>query len=128
MPQSLGKLYFFAGKMGAGKSTYSQHLSQELNAVHISEDEWLSILYPDLIANFEDYLKFASRIKPLMFNHVKNILESGSDVVLDFPANTKKQREWFARLAEASRVEHELIYLEVSDQTCLERLKQRRVE
>jgi len=42
----VGKLIFFCGKMGAGKSTKSKEFASESNAVLLSEDEWLSILYP----------------------------------------------------------------------------------
>ena len=41
-----GTLIFF-GKMGAGKSTKSKEVSITKNAVLLSEDEWLSILYPE---------------------------------------------------------------------------------
>lgn len=70
--------------MGAGKSTHSLQLAQEITAVHLNEDEWLTALYPDQISNFEEYLKFASRIKPLLSKHIQQILTSGTDVVLDF--------------------------------------------
>jgi adenylylsulfate kinase-like enzyme len=34
-----GKLIFFCGKMGAGKSTKASEIAQESNAVLLSEDE-----------------------------------------------------------------------------------------
>ncbi|WP_245912468.1 AAA family ATPase [Brunnivagina elsteri] len=89
---SQGTLIFFCGKMGAGKSTLSRQISQELNAILLSEDDWLSNLYPEEIKNFDDYLKYANRLKPLLKNHLRNILNSGISVVMDFPANTKNQR------------------------------------
>ena len=53
-----GVLIFFCGKMGAGKSTESKKVATERNAVLISEDEWLSELYPNQITSFDDYIKF----------------------------------------------------------------------
>lgn len=44
---SKGVLTFFCGNMGAGKSTKSREISQERNAVLLSEDEWLSSVYPN---------------------------------------------------------------------------------
>ncbi|MER2496888.1 AAA family ATPase [Vibrio neptunius] len=41
-----GKLFFFCGKMGAGKSTKSKCVAAENNAVLVSEDDWLSAHYP----------------------------------------------------------------------------------
>ncbi|MFG1489531.1 AAA family ATPase, partial [Oceanospirillum sp. HFRX-1_2] len=61
-----GQLYFFCGKMGAGKSTYSKQLADEKQAVLLSEDEWLATHYPDQIQSFDDYLKHAARIRPFV--------------------------------------------------------------
>jgi len=45
-----GTLIFFCGKMGAGKTTQSLRLAQELNAVLISEDEWFIEVCSDVEA------------------------------------------------------------------------------
>lgn len=69
-----GTLIFFCGKMGAGKSTYSKSLANELNAVFLSEDDWLSAIYPEEIMNFDDYIKYSSRLKLLLKEHIRKIL------------------------------------------------------
>ncbi|BBI52304.1 hypothetical protein HORIV_47250 [Vreelandella olivaria] len=84
-----GTLIFFCGKMGAGKSTLSVKIAQEREAVLISEDAWLEALYPGEIEGFNDYLNYASRLKPILREHVKQILMAGTSVVLDMPANTQ---------------------------------------
>ena len=114
--------------MGAGKSTKSQQLALDRNAVLISEDEWLASLYPGQIASFEDYIKFSSQLKPLVKSHVQNILCSGTNVVMDFPANTVKQRAWFHALASEIDAAHELVYLIVSEEQCLKQIAKRRNE
>ncbi|MCB2183772.1 MAG: ATP-binding protein [Desulfobulbaceae bacterium] len=38
-----GTLFFFCGKMGAGKSTYSKNLANELSAVFLSEDDAVTL-------------------------------------------------------------------------------------
>jgi len=96
--------------------------------VLISEDEWLSRLYPNQINSFDDYIKFAAQLRPLIKRHVQNILKTGTNVVMDFPANTKKQREWFNCLCEEINSESELIYLKISNELCLKQLTQRRIE
>lgn len=118
----------FSGKMGAGKSTKSKQVSQERNAVLISEDEWLSTLYPDKITSFEEYLHYSSLLKPLVKAHVVNILKAGTDVVMDFPANTVNQRKWFKELIRESNAPNELIYLNISNEICLKRIEKRRIE
>jgi predicted kinase len=88
----IGTLILFSGKMGSGKSTKSKQISRDRNAVLISEDEWLSTLYPNKIASFDEYLHYSSLLKPLIQTHVVNILKTGTDVVMDFPANTVNQK------------------------------------
>ncbi len=121
-----GTLIFFCGKMGAGKSTIAQELALEPKTVLLSEDEWLAVLYPDEINNFNDYLKYSSRLKPLLKDHVGSILNFGLTVVMDFPGNTVKQRAWFKEIVSKNRAAHKLIYLDVDDQLCLKQIKQRR--
>lgn len=123
-----GTLYFFCGKMGAGKSTKSKQLSIEKHAVLLSEDEWLAALYPNQIASFEDYIKFSAQLKPLVKKHVQNILSVGTDVVMDFPANTQKLRKWFLDMALEVNASHQLIFLNQNNEQCLRHIEQRRNE
>lgn len=124
----MGKLIFFCGKMGAGKSTKALNSATQYHAVLLSEDVWLEALYPGQIDSFADYLHYSSLMKPLLLAHVTQILRSGSNVVMDFPANTRKQRAWFSELVGAAGAEHEMIYLERSDEKCLEQIGKRRLE
>lgn len=121
-------LTLFCGKMAAGKSTKAKTLAAEKNAVLLSEDDWLAAHYPEQINNFDDYLKFSALIKPFVKSHVQNILSTGTNVVMDFPANTQRQRAWFKQLCDEIACNHELIYLNLSDEQCLTRLARRRVE
>ncbi|MCE9688252.1 MULTISPECIES: AAA family ATPase [Shewanella] len=123
-----GTLVFFCGKMGAGKSTQARLIATEQNAVLLSEDEWLSSLYPQQIASFADYLKYSAQLKPLVKAHVQHILATGTNVVMDFPANTRAQRQWFLALAAEIKAQHRLVYLDVSDAQCLQQIGQRRTE
>jgi len=123
-----GNLIFFCGKMGAGKSTKSKSVATERNAVLISEDEWLAKLYPDQITSFDDYIKFSGLLRPLIKVHVQNILRTGTSVVMDFPANTKRQRKWFNSLSIEVESKAELIYLKVNNALCLKQIAQRSIE
>ena len=123
-----GTLIFFCGKMGAGKSTKSKEFALENNAVLISEDEWLSILYPRQIVSFDDYIKYSALLRPLIKAHSQKILLTGTNVVLDFSANTMRQRIWFKTITSEINAEHKLIFLDVSDKRCLEQIFQRRIE
>ncbi len=123
-----GTLTFFCGKMGAGKSTKSKALSGEKNAVLISEDDWLSSHYPEQINSFDDYLKYSALIRPFVKSHVMSILSTGANVIMDFPANTVGQRDWFKQMCGEVGCKHELIFLDVSDAQCLSQIAKRRSE
>ncbi|MCL5424663.1 MAG: ATP-binding protein [Gammaproteobacteria bacterium] len=120
-----GTLIFFCGKMGAGKSTLSAKIAHERGAVLISEDEWLAALFPGEINDFNDYISYSSRLKPVLRSHVEQILTSGTTVVLDFPGNTRKQRAWFKDIYSQHGIAHELYHLALDDEVCLNQLKQR---
>lgn len=126
-----GELIFFCGKMGAGKSTNSlevhSRLAAEKPAVLLSEDEWLAGLYPDEINNFDDYKVYSARLKPLLKEHIRQLLAGGTTVVMDFPANTPGQRKWFKEIYQEPGFPHRLIYLEMSDEQCLAQLAKRRI-
>ncbi|TCK02601.1 AAA family ATPase [Marinobacterium mangrovicola] len=123
-----GTLFFFCGKMGAGKSTQAKAVATENNAILISEDEWLAAHYPNQIQTFDDYLALSRTIKPFIQAHVQNILATGTSVVMDFPANTVNQRAWFKALCSDADCEHEMQFLDLTDDQCLAQVAQRRLE
>jgi adenylate kinase family enzyme len=59
-------LIFFCGKMGSGKTTLSFEVAKSMGAIRLSEDDWLAALYPTEIEVFNDYIKYSSRLKPLL--------------------------------------------------------------
>ncbi len=63
-----------------------------------------------------------------MRKHVKNILSVGTDVVMDFPANTQKQRKWFFDMMSDVNASHQLIFLNLNNEQCLRQIAQRRNE
>ncbi len=119
------RLYFMCGKMASGKSTLSKKLSKDHNAIFLSEDELLKKLYPDEIKTIEDYIKYSKRLKDMMYEHIIDLLKKGNEVVLDFPANTITQREWFTNILKTAKVEHTMYYVKRSDEVCKQQLKKR---
>ena len=114
--------------MGAGKTTKSIEISQQRNAVLLSEDEWLSSLYPNAIKTFDDYVEYSNRLKPQMKKLVQSLLVSGANVVMDFPANTIQQRKWFKNIFSEIQTPHELIYIDKPNEACLGQIAKRRTE
>jgi len=125
---STGELVFFCGKMGAGKSTQASKVAQDRKAVLLSEDEWLESVYPNEVRSLDDYIKYSRQLKPQIKKLVQSILNAGTDVVMDFPANTSSQRAWLRSIFTEVGATHTMIYLDVPDVVCLEQIAKRRIE
>jgi predicted kinase len=113
------------GKIASGKSTLAGRLASELDTVRLSEDHFLSRLYPGEIATLEDYVRCSGRLRDAIGPHIEALLRAGVSVVLDFQANTPASRAWMRSLFQAAAAAHVLHYLDVADQVCLERLHSR---
>jgi predicted kinase len=121
-------LHFFCGKAGAGKSTVARTVAAAEHATLICEDVWLARLYGDQMRTFDDYQRFAQRLRTVVGPLVVELLQSGRSVVLDFPANTKGSRAWHRTLFEEAGARHLLHYVASADATCLARIEQRNIE
>lgn len=123
-----GTLTFFCGKMGSGKSTKAREIAQKNNAVLLSEDEWLASVYPNKISSLNDYIEYSNLLKPHIKKLVQSMLSAGTNVVMDFPANTLSQRDWFRSIFSEIEAPHNLIYIDLPNADCLKRIEKRRKE
>lgn len=118
-------LHLMCGKIAAGKSTLAKSLAAEHSALLLSEDAWLAALYPGEIQSVADYVKCAKRIRAVLGPLVSSTLAAGVSVVLDFPANTRADRQWLRERADQAQVPHCLHFLEVDEAVCRARLHAR---
>jgi predicted kinase len=118
-------LYLLCGKIAAGKSTLARRLATRPATVLITMDDWMSILFPTENRTIEDFTTLSARLRAAMGPHVVDILRQGLSVVLDFPANTLRWRDWMRSLITEANVAHELHILDVPDVICKERLRER---
>ncbi len=121
-------LHLLCGKVAAGKSTLARRLASAPATVLITQDHWLSRLYPGELQTLEDYVRRSACLQDALGEHVIALLRAGVCVVLDFPANTVRQRRWMCGLVEASGAEHRLHVLDVPDEVCKARLRARNAE
>ncbi|MFO1253584.1 MAG: ATP-binding protein [Inhella sp.] len=98
----MATLYFVCGKTAAGKSTHAKALAVQKNALLFVQDELLEMLYPGEIRVLADFERCSARLRAALAPQIEALLRLGLDVVLDFPANTLKQRAWFRELFEAA--------------------------
>ncbi len=125
MPSREPTLHMLCGRIASGKSTLAAELARAKGTVLISEDIWLDALYADRMSSVRDYVRCAARLRGVMGPHVAAVLEAGTSVVLDFPANTVETRAWMRGILERTAASHVLHVLDASDAVCLSRLQQR---
>lgn len=118
-------LHLFCGKVAAGKSTLARQMAAASGVLLLSEDDWLSRLYPDEIHSVADYARCSQRLRSALGDHLQALLGAGQSVVLDFPANTPAVRQWMRGLFEAAGADHKLHYLDAPDALCKARLRER---
>ena len=118
-------LHLVCGKIASGKSTLTARLAEAPRTVRISEDSLLALLYPGQIASLADYAACAARLRAAIVPLALQMLQAGASVVLDFPANTPASRAWMRDLFQQAGVPHVLHYLDVPDEECKARLRQR---
>lgn len=120
-----GKLFFFCGKMAAGKSTLAREIARREDAVLLVQDELLIKLFPEEIVDISSFVNYSSRLNNALTAHICSLLSKGFFVVLDFPGNTRTQRSWFRELFEHANAAHELHYVDVTDELCKRQLQKR---
>jgi predicted kinase len=126
--RSRAKLFFVCGKMAAGKSTLAREISARENAVLLVQDEFLVRLFPGEIVDIPSFVEYSTRVKDALAPHIRSLLSRGISVVLDFPGNTRNQRAWFRYLFESADAEHELHFIDASDDLCKRQLEERSSE
>lgn len=125
MPDPSPILHMLCGKIAAGKSTLAASLASAPGTILIAEDDWLNALFADELVSLPDYVRCASKLRRIMAPHVGEVLNAGVSVVLDFPANTVEQRRWMRGILETTTAAHQLHLLDVPDEVCLTRLRDR---
>lgn len=122
---STGTLFMFCGKMASGKSTLARIISQQISSILISEDDLLEKLYPGEITGVSSYVQCSAKLKTVIRPLIVELLNSGSSIVLDFPANAITQRKWLKEIVDESKAHYELHYLDCTNAVCKAQLRER---
>lgn len=117
-------LFMLCGKIASGKSTLANQLARE-GGVLIAEDDWLGALFADQMKTGADYMRCAGKLRSIMAPHVVSLLNAGTTIVLDFPANTIEQRAWMRDILGETTAAHQMHVLDTPDEDCLLRLANR---
>ncbi|HXG81205.1 MAG TPA: ATP-binding protein [Sphingomicrobium sp.] len=115
-------LHIFCGKIAAGKSSLANEIAASSGGILLSEDHFLSRLYPGGIRTLDDYVRSATRLREAIGPCIQEMLRAGIDVILDFQGNTPRFRAWMRSLIAESGSDHLLHYLRATDTVCRARL------
>lgn len=102
LDRQVGRLHLLYGLAGSGKSTLARELSTEGDAVRFTLDEWMLRLYPDLDFESGEYGHRAGDVRELIWTIAEQVLESGTDVVLDWNSWSRDRRRWAVERASRS--------------------------
>lgn len=116
------KIIFINGPMGAGKSTLSRRIQEELGFYHLNIDE-LKKPFKQSPGGY-DPERDTSIINQIALNLIENNLKAGYNVVVD-KTLTIKTTETFRQVAEKLGAKIYLIMLDINSETSQERVLQR---
>lgn len=109
------RLVLLCGLPGAGKTTAARRLEQELSAVRLSPDEWLTRLGLDLFDG-----EARKRVEQRLWQHAQELLASGAVVIMGNGFWERTERDEKRLQARAMGAAVELRYLQPPTQNELD--------
>ena len=119
----MAKVYLICGKICCGKTTYSQKICAENEAVLLSVDEMTLAVFGQNCGEKHD--EYVVNAKKYLLNKSVELIDKNINVVLDWGFWTKKERNFTKDFYKSRGVECELHYIDISDETWKVRIEQR---
>ena len=126
----MARLILVCGPTGAGKTTHSLSLSEEVGAIRFSIDPWMQTLFSKDMTSL-DYswmIERVNRCYEQIWDVSKQILAIDGNVVLDLGFTTKEQRNLFSDRAKELDVNSEIHYLDAPKDIRKKRIDKRNTE
>lgn len=119
----MAKVFLICGKICCGKTTYAEKLCAENNAILLSIDEITLALFGQHCGDKHD--EYVARTEKYLLNKSLEFIQKDISVVLDWGFWTKAERLAVKEFYKSRNIEHELHYIEISDETWKYRLNKR---
>ena len=116
-------LFIICGLPGAGKTTLAKNIEGALSAVRMSADDWMTALSINLHAEEQ-----RTKIEALQWELAKRLLSLRQNVVIEWGAWGKRERDAFRTEARALGARVELYYLSAPLEELFARIQQRNME
>lgn len=127
----MSTVHLIEGPVGAGKSTYATALASQANSVHIALDAWFAALFsPDRPAEhvMPWYIQRKERLLQLIWAHAQNLLDAGTDVVLELGLIQRSSRIPFCHEVCATGHTLRIHVLDAPLEVRRERVRRRNIE
>ena len=123
----MARLILVCGATGAGKTSYSITLAEDIDAVRFSIDPWMQTLYSKDMKSldFSWMMERVHRCYEQIWDVSKQILLLNGNVILDLGFTTKEQRDHFTSKAKELGVSSELHYLNIPMELRKKRVEER---
>ena len=119
----MAKVYLICGKLCCGKTTYSQKICDENDAVLLSVDEMTLTVFGQNCGEKHD--EYVLNAKKYLLNKSLALIDKNINIVLDWGFWTKAERESAKGFYKSRNIEYELHYIDISDETWKSRLHKR---
>ncbi len=117
----MAKVYLICGKLCCGKTTYSQKLCAENDAVLLSVDEMTLTVFGQNCGEKHD--EYVLNAKKYLLNKSLDLIDKNINVVLDWGFWTRKEREFAKDFYKSRGIDCELHYIDISDDVCKARIE-----
>ncbi len=109
----MAKVILLCGKVCCGKTTYARQLQTEGTYVLLSCDELTLTLFPEGLGVHHD--RIASRVQQYLYAKSIEILQSGTNVILDWGFWSRRMRQEARDFYETHGIPYEFHYVSVPD-------------
>ena len=127
----MSKIHIVFGPQGAGKSTYAKKLSEEVNGVHLSIDDWMWTLYGEDLPkpmNLKWIMDRVERCEKQIWSTSEKIVGCGCEVILDLGFTKLAKREMIRTLAKDLDISAQVHYVDALHSIRRRRVLKRNVE
>lgn len=128
----MAHLHLIIGPVGSGKSTFARELCKQHNAVRLTLDEWMVTLFRDdprpEKGRAEWYMERTERCLEQIWRVTDNLVEVGTNVVLELGLIRRSARQTFYNRVDASAYDLTVYVLDADREVRRARVEKRNQE